>query len=1779
MEVALPVLAMVVIFLLWGLIDQNKAGDTYNQTKTVSDQSQDIDSGNYNLMSLQNYLAWCTRKGYQFYITKSDGSLGPQVEDLKAFMLAILAGKGFPDSVIDSTSFGSESDLTSHVESENYASNTHVCGAVVLSQYSSGGYSYAIRMNASTSFNDDYPQQVPSTFYKVNELNFDGSDEVQRYFNWGFMAVQNVVDTWIWNSTIPSVNFVPFAQRFTPFPVPEWTEDTFVDVIAAVLGLFLTLAFIWPLQRIVKSLVEEKETRIRELMYQMSLSPTAWYFAWLTLYIVFFIVSSILIVLVTASNVYKNSNPAIIWAFYFLFSMTIFAFGYMVSAFFTKANTAATVSTILLLGSFFGYYGINVTTPSNIRTLACISAPVCLGQGAVVIQTLESNGIGVNNDNVGTEVTPNGISVSTVLAMFVVDFFLYSLIGFYFERVWPSDFGVSLEPWFFLNPFYWCPGLRKKDLGDLENREFPEVYEPDPRKPLPKSLKLGLQVVNLRKEFKGENGSFVAVDDLCVDMFRDQVFSLLGHNGAGKTTTINMLTGMYDTTSGDAVLKTRSGDVFTISGDLQSVQKVLGVCPQHDVLFPDLTVREHLRIMARSKGVKGGEIAKTIAETLALVGLTEKIDVQTQALSGGQKRKLSISMALIGNSDLCFLDEPTSGVDPFSRRSMWNVIRKAKKGRVVVLTTHFMDEADFLGDRIGIMEHGKLACCGSSLHLKNAYGVGYTFTVSLKPGGDAKRVRELVKKFVEDAKTRTTAGEVQCRLPLASSQHFPDMMEAFDRAKDEIRFESYGISVTTLEEVFLKVGAATKEILDQDEINGVTTTKDPTVLKPEENDGESDDVKQSLAKAESKVVEVKAKKRTITAEEIETLNRVDMGESGMMRQLGCLLMKRVHNYKRDSRGWAWTILYPLIVITAGIGLITLGIEPDFPSLELDGNMFNQPNYLSVDAEAYRYLVPETRGVQLLNASSSGCKDGLTGVQYPITFDEITTPNAMKNLQQVLACTWADQFEQSKYLGAVAYDTNQTSGGQEFGLVDNFLENKAPGQTQGIYYNDPGIKNNTDFRIPMIGLYNQTGFHSAPVAMNVVNNAIFRNYSGNSGITISVTNNPLPKTDAEKQLSPTIVGLLISLGFAMIPAFFVYFVVSERAIGAKHQQIISGVDITAYWLSTWMWDATSALIPGLLSMAVFAGYGLDDLTGSNSGAMILNIILYLFSVSSFTYCCSFFFVKPNTAQNVMLLVYFMFGAMLAVASDIMDLIDSTQDINKKLKFVWRLSPPFCFAECTINMLRRNFNGRNDELWDMDVTGWPMIFMAWEAVAFFVLVLVIEHIMLNPQLFTWCIPQLVDADEYDEKDDEDEDVKAEKARILDAVRNGEKLDMVTLVGLRKIFGQVGKIKVAVRDMYFTVPQGQCFGFLGINGAGKTTTLKMLTGAVYPTRGEAYMNGLNAITEQRKIRKYLGYCPQFDAFLGTLSARETLTMFGQIKGIAPEVLPDYVTGMISLLGLEEYADRASGGYSGGNKRKLSVGIALMGNPPMVLLDEPSTGMDPASRRTMWNLIQSTMKKRAVILTTHSMEECEALCQRIGIMVGGAMRCLGSEQQLRHRYGNGYQIDTRLKDLEDAKLNDQATRNLIDWVQRTFSGTEVVEYQALNVKFRLPKDLGTNLAGAFRKINSAKEELKITEYSLSEMSLEQIFIYFARQQREEDGDVGRDSVAMLNARTSRAATSSRHPNGTSDRKIAPPSDDAKKAPPAAVEMTHRPSSTDAYAKIDNGAAKEADSVNGGKV
>ena len=222
-----------------------------------------------------------------------------------------------------------------------------------------------------------------------------------------------------------------------------------------------------------------------------------------------------------------------------------------------------------------------------------------------------------------------------------------------------------------------------------------------------------IRIEHLTKKYK----DVTAVDDLSLTIGQGELFSLLGVNGAGKTTTIKMLSCLTQPTSGDAFLMDRS-----IRTDAPGVKALIAVSPQETAVAPGLSARENLELICGVHGFPKDKQACKIAEVTALLGLEPIIDRKAGKLSGGWQRRLSIAMALISEPHVLFLDEPTLGLDVLARSELWDVIRALKSRATIILTTHYMEEAEALSDRIGIMAGGKLLLCGTPEEIKAAAG-------------------------------------------------------------------------------------------------------------------------------------------------------------------------------------------------------------------------------------------------------------------------------------------------------------------------------------------------------------------------------------------------------------------------------------------------------------------------------------------------------------------------------------------------------------------------------------------------------------------------------------------------------------------------------------------------------------------------------------------------------------------------------------------------------------------------------------------------------------------------------------------------------------------------------------------------------------------------------------------------------------------------------------------------------------------------------------------------
>ncbi|KAJ1278486.1 hypothetical protein BS78_04G083300 [Paspalum vaginatum] len=336
----------------------------------------------------------------------------------------------------------------------------------------------------------------------------------------------------------------------------------------------------------------------------------------------------------------------------------------------------------------------------------------------------------------------------------------------------------------------------------------------------------------------------------------------------------------------------------------------------------------------------------------------------------------------------------------------------------------------------------------------------------------------------------------------------------------------------------------------------------------------------------------------------------------------------------------------------------------------------------------------------------------------------------------------------------------------------------------------------------------------------------------------------------------------------------------------------------------------------------------------------------------------------------------------------------------------------------------------------------------------------------------------------------DVLREREIVEQVLQSSDSSYSVICDNLKKMYrGKDGNAeKISVAGLSLSMQRGQCFGILGPNGAGKTSLISMLTGFTKPTSGTAYINGMDVRSDMGKIYTGIGVCPQFDLLWETLTGREHLLFYGRLKNLKGASLHVAVEQSLKSVRLFDggVADKRVAKYSGGMKRRLSVAISLIGDPKVVYMDEPSSGLDPASRRALWNAVMTAKQNRAIILTTHSMEEAEALCDRIGIMVNGSLQCIGNSKEMKAKYGGTYVLTVTTAAGEEEAV-EQLVQSLCPAANRIYriSGTQ---------KFEMPKQ-GLRISEVFQAMEHAKSWLNIAAWGLSDATLEDTFIKVASE------------------------------------------------------------------------------------
>lgn len=540
------------------------------------------------------------------------------------------------------------------------------------------------------------------------------------YFREGFVVVQKAIDfaliSVLSNRSIDNVDI-----NLKRFPYPPYDDDKFVAIIQALFPFIIIISFIFTVILTAKAIVYEKETGIKEAMKLMGMKTWVYWLSWyiktfllLLPSLLFMIISYKIKVELNSggyASIINKTDPFLFALFMFLYASSSITFTFMCTTFFKTANVAAAGTGVIWFFSYLPYIFISLRYEKMSlldKVMALFVNNLALSEGIQLIGMFEGKGTGINFSN-----WTSGISVDDSFCMIIVMGFMcfntifHMIMTLYLDNTFPGKYGIPRP----LNyPFRFLMRKPKnleidvgmmngdqtnKDISTIRNMNangadssLSEAFVED--ESIYASNKIGIAINNISKSFVQLGVVKQAVRNLNLNIYEGQISVLLGHNGAGKSTTISMITGLCEPNNGNILIN----DVDIVK-NTKEARKYLGYCPQHNLLFDDLTVYEHLKFFSKLKeNFDDTEIDKM----LEIINLSDKKHALSRTLSGGMKRKLSVAIAFIGNSKIVILDEPSSGMDPQARHSTWSLLQKFKKeyNTTILLTTHFMDEVKTL---------------------------------------------------------------------------------------------------------------------------------------------------------------------------------------------------------------------------------------------------------------------------------------------------------------------------------------------------------------------------------------------------------------------------------------------------------------------------------------------------------------------------------------------------------------------------------------------------------------------------------------------------------------------------------------------------------------------------------------------------------------------------------------------------------------------------------------------------------------------------------------------------------------------------------------------------------------------------------------------------------------------------------------------------------------------------------------------------------------------------
>ncbi|KAF4345935.1 ABC transporter [Fusarium beomiforme] len=1428
------------------------------------------------------------------------------------------------------------------------------------------------------------------------------------------IPLQHAVDKAISGLSNSSTSFNAMEYPYTSLTPKERDREIrkqFQKTIKGWMGVAFLGTVVWVTYHLTGFIATERESGMSTLIDSMMPVRKPWlamvariiahHLSFSLIYLPAWIIGSIIV----RGGVFAKTSVGIVLIFHVLTGLAFSSVSLLFASFFRKAQLSGI--TAILVVALLGILSQTLTSPGTVPvTVLSIfftpSAFVFFISNMARFEELE-----MPTDLL--KVAPNSPSALPGIAIWIfliVQIFAYPLIGAFVEHALYSNETPGRKV------------LLKQADADLlgsnavQLRQFSKIYKPS---------------IFSRIFRRGPNKkpSVLAVDGLDLDIGRGQIIALLGANGSGKSTTLDAIAGMNKLSSGSIEIDGRGG---------------LGIAPQKNVLWDDLTVEEHIRIFNHLKAPNARATKQEIEDLIRSIDLYKKRKAFAKTLSGGQKRKLQLGLMLTGGSAVCCVDEVSSGIDPLSRRKLWDIILAERGRRTMILTTHFLDEADLLADHIAILSKGTLRAEGSSVALKDSMGGGYRVHVPKVTGiRETPDIDQVAKKDAFDLITYTAP----------TSRLAAVVIKNLEAAG----ITEYRFSGPTIEDVFLQVA---EEIKDEEAFrnanHAVSAPSSEKVASKDETE------KPGLALTNGERV-------------------------GYVKQSAILFRKRLTILKRNR--FLYLLAFLLPIFAAGLTVLFILGErtPSCQPADQSSRQTSRQNAFTQQDSSKSILF-------------------LAGPASRLSVDMFSPLNPVFGGGNGNGSTGGgSEFDISKSLTIV-------NTFQDF--KDRIAEDRM-NLTTGVWLGD------TEQAPTFAWVANL--FITSPILAQQMLDIMLYN------VSIATNWSPLeiPISDTTGESLQMIVYMSIAL--SVYPAFFALYPSNERRSFVRGLQYSNGVRPFPLWIAYLLFDLIIVLVSTAIVTAMWAG--VSDIW-FNLGYVFLVLFLYGIASTLFAYLVSLFtktqlgtYAWAAASQTLVFVVYIMVYMTVLTYSPVTKVESSLNLVHFLISAFAPIGSALRALFVTTNLFSTACDGRalTDNPSGIKYYGGPILYLILQSIIFFFLL-----IWLDTGSAGASIRGLLQRGHKAESDEEhvDQDIIDECQKVTS---NSENEHGLRVMHLTKSFHG----NIAVDNVTFGIKRGEVFALLGPNGAGKSTTISLIRGDIKPDRngGDVLVEDISVNKSLAAARANLGVCPQFDA-MDQMTVREHLKFYAKIRGV--KEIEHNVRAVMQAVGLESFSTRMAHALSGGNKRKLSLGIALMGNPTVVLLDEPSSGLDAASKRVMWKTLEATVPGRSILLTTHSMEEADALAGRAGILAR-RMLALGTPDNLRHRFGDALHIHLVAKTAP--RTTDEEMGRITDWIRQTLPSADVDE-KTYHGQIRFSVRAGQVLAATSGRkeeeitrdndldlsqsaighlvvlLEENKEELCVGHYSVMPTTLDQVFLTIVGQHnvKEENSEEKEQSI-----------------------------------------------------------------------